>query len=70
MWLLDGDKGLGPDGFTLAFYKACWEVIKGDLMLVLKDFHEKGFLDKGSNATYIALKPKRKGPINYLILER
>lgn len=30
-------------------------------MLVLKDFHEKCFLDKGSNATYIARIPKRKG---------
>lgn len=60
-WMLDGDKAPGPDGFTLAFYKACWEVIKEDLMLVVKDFHEKCFLDIGNNATYIALIPKREG---------
>lgn len=41
--MLDGDKVPGPDGFTLAFYKTCWEVIKGDLMLVIKDFCENAF---------------------------
>lgn len=61
VWILDGDKALGPDGFTITFYKACWEVIKEDLMLVFHDFHEKCFLDKGSNATYIALIPNREG---------
>lgn len=34
VWFLDGDKALWPDGFTLAFYKACWDVIQTDLMLV------------------------------------
>lgn len=61
VWMMDGDKAPGLDGFTLAFYKLCWEVIKEDLMLMLKDFYEKCFLDKGSNATYIALIPKREG---------
>lgn len=30
-------------------------------MLVMKYFFERGFLDKGSNATYISLIPKKKG---------
>lgn len=61
VWILDGHKALRSDGFTIAFYKACWNVIKEDLMLVFHDFHEKCFLDKGGNATYIALIPKREG---------
>lgn len=61
VWLLDGNKVPGPDGFTIVFYKTCWEVIKEDLMQVFKDFYEKSFLDKGSNATYISLMPKREG---------
>lgn len=61
VWMLEGDKVLGLDGFMLAFYKTCWEMIKADLMLVFKDFYERCFLDKGSNASFIALIPKREG---------
>lgn len=35
-WLLDGDKAPGPDGFTFAFYKSCWEVIRGELNVGVK----------------------------------
>lgn len=61
VWLLDGDKAPGLDGFSLAFYKVCWEVIKEDLMSVFQDFHEKCFLDKGSNVSFIALIPNWAG---------
>lgn len=30
-------------------------------MLVMQDFFDRGFLDKGSNATYISLIPKKEG---------
>lgn len=30
-------------------------------MLVIEDFHKKCFLDKGSNAIYMALIPKKEG---------
>lgn len=29
---IHGEKAPGPDGFTGAFYKRCWQVIKGDLL--------------------------------------
>lgn len=29
------DKALGSDGFTGRFYKSCWNVIKGDLLMAL-----------------------------------
>lgn len=61
VWMMDVDKVLGPDGFMLAYYKKCWEVSKRDLLLVFKNFYEKCFLYKESNATYIALIPKREG---------
>lgn len=70
VWILDGDKAPGPDRFTIAFYEACWEVIKEDLMLVFHDFHEKCFLDKGSNATYIALIPRGRERISCPISDR
>lgn len=60
VWSLDGDKAPGPNGFTIAFYNACWDVIQADLMLVMQDFCDRGFLDAGSDATYITLIPKKK----------
>jgi hypothetical protein len=29
---MDGDKALGPDGFTMAFFQSCWAVVKQDVM--------------------------------------
>lgn len=57
VWLFDGDKAPRPDGFTIAFYKTCWEVIKGDLLLVFEDFYEKCFWMREVMPTYIALIP-------------
>jgi hypothetical protein len=37
---LKGDKALGPDGFSMAFFQKCWEVVKKDMMVVFKEFHE------------------------------
>lgn len=60
MWELESDKALGLDGFLLAFYKHCWEVVKRYLMKIFEDFFQKEFLDKGNNATYFS-HPKRGG---------
>ena len=57
----DGNKSLGPNGFTLAFFQRCWEVVKSDLMSVMSDFHTSGVVNRGVNETYIALIPKKYG---------
>jgi hypothetical protein len=31
---LNGDRASGPDGFTMAFFQRCWEILKHDLMAV------------------------------------
>ena len=28
-----------PDGFSVSFYKHCWEIIKGELMELIHDFY-------------------------------
>jgi hypothetical protein len=58
---LDRDKALGPDGFSLAFYQDCWEVVKGDFMAVFADFHSQGKFVKIINSTFISLIPKFHG---------
>lgn len=35
VWSLDGDKASRRNGFSLIFYKVCWNVIRTDLMLVM-----------------------------------
>lgn len=34
------EKAPGPDGFTIAFYQKCWQVIKDDLMEAFKCLYE------------------------------
>ena len=33
-----GDKSLGPDGFPMAFFQACWGILKPDLMAMFSMF--------------------------------
>lgn len=35
----DGNKCPGPDGCNFNFRKACWEVINGDIVKAVKEFH-------------------------------
>jgi hypothetical protein len=58
---LDRDKAPGPDGFSLAFFQDCWEVVKGDFMAVFEDFHSHGKFVKSINSTFISLIPKFHG---------
>jgi hypothetical protein len=34
------DKALGPDGFTLHFYKKCWHIIKHDFIRMIRFTHK------------------------------
>jgi hypothetical protein len=36
------DSAPGPDGFGVAFYKKCWNIIKGELLEMVEDFHRGG----------------------------
>lgn len=57
-WSIEDDKASGFDGFTMAFFKQCWDVVKMDIMDTMNNFHEEVFLDLGSNVTFISLIPK------------
>lgn len=55
-----GDKALGPDGFSMAFFKL---VGKFDIMGAFHEFHENGRFEKSLNATFIDLIPKKPGVV-------
>lgn len=55
------DKALGPNGLTMGFFQACWEMTKGNHMQVFQDFHTNARLEKTLNATFLALIHKKWG---------
>jgi len=62
MWLCDGSKSPGPDGFNLFFVKEGWDVFKDEIVEALALFHETGCIPKGCNASFVALVPKVRDP--------
>ena len=60
----NGDKSPGPAGFPMAFFQACWETLKSDIMAVFNHFHVSGQFEKSLNATFIALIPKKAAAVD------
>ncbi|KAJ9691054.1 hypothetical protein PVL29_013294 [Vitis rotundifolia] len=58
---LGKDKAPGPDGFTMAFWLFCWDVLKTEIMGFFKEFHERGRFVKSLNVTFLVLVPKKGG---------
>ena len=57
---LGRDKAAGPDGFTIAVFQDCWDVIKEDLVRVFAEFHRSGIINQSTNASFIVLLPKKR----------
>ncbi|GAU27776.1 hypothetical protein TSUD_215870 [Trifolium subterraneum] len=58
----DGNKSPGPDGFNLNFFKACWSIVRSDVMAYLHEFHENSILPKAITASFLTLVPKKDHP--------
>ena len=56
---LDRDKVSGSDGFTIAVFQDCWDVIKEDLVRVFTEFHSSGIINQSTNASFIVLLHKK-----------
>ncbi|RVX01637.1 Transposon TX1 uncharacterized 149 kDa protein [Vitis vinifera] len=56
---MDRDKAPGPDGFTIAVFQDCWDVIKEDIVRVFAEFHRSGVINQSTNASFIVLLPKK-----------
>eukprot|EP00253_Pinus_taeda_P036718 PITA_36718 len=53
-------KALGPDGFAIDFYKACWEIIKTKVWEVVGDSQRFSSILNSLNSTFITLIPKEE----------
>lgn len=43
----------------MAFFQACWSILKTDVMVVFRNFHVQVMFEKSLNAIFIALIPKK-----------
>lgn len=59
---IDDNKAPGPDGYTSKFFKASWDVVGGDVCMVVKEFFSSGKMLGELNNTIISLVPKSKSP--------
>ena len=50
---LNGDKAPGPNGFSMAFWQACWDVVKNEVMGFFAKFHKFGTFQRSINATLL-----------------
>ena len=57
---LPSDKSPGPDGFNNEFIKACWDIIKEDIIELMMAFHAGTVNLESINTSYITLIPKKK----------
>ncbi|XP_028089237.1 uncharacterized protein LOC114289668 [Camellia sinensis] len=58
----EGNKAPGSDGFNLMLFKNCWQIVKGDVIHFMKDFHKNSKLVHGINSSFVALIPKSNNP--------
>ncbi|WMV55702.1 hypothetical protein MTR67_049087 [Solanum verrucosum] len=54
------DKAPGPDGYTMAFFQKSRCFIKDDILAAFNFFHQNCQMVRSSNASFIALIPKKK----------
>jgi hypothetical protein len=58
---LPADKAPGPGGLTGRFYKACWDIIKGDIMMGVSAVWRRDFRNfRLLNTAFITLIPKKE----------
>eukprot|EP00253_Pinus_taeda_P015369 PITA_15369 len=55
---MPNDKASGPDGFTINFYKACWNIVRHDIWEIVEDSRRSKTILKSLNSTFVALVPK------------
>ena len=59
------DSAPGPDGFTTRFFTCCWEIIKYDLLKMIRYSQKTSKLGGSTNSSFLALIPKEKGATSF-----
>ena len=53
------EKAPGPNGFTLAFFQQCWEVVKVEVLNTIQEFYEHEEFERSLNFTFVVLIPSK-----------
>ena len=61
---MEGDKAPGPDGFTMAFFQKCWNIVEIDVMAFFDHFHRSAEFVRSLNASFLSLIPKKNNALN------
>ena len=61
---MNGNKASGPNGFSMAFFQTCWDVVRKDIMKVFSAFHAEVMFEKRLNSAFISLISKIPIAIN------
>ena len=56
---ISGEKAPGPDGFTLAFFHHCWDVVKKEVLDFFQEFYVNEAFERSLNSTFVVLTPKK-----------
>eukprot|EP00253_Pinus_taeda_P023771 PITA_23771 len=65
VWSMDPDKAPSPNGFSIYFYRICWEIIKFDLFRMIRGVLRKTKMGGGTKSTFLALIPKETNPRSF-----
>ena len=57
---MDGDKSLGPDGFSMVFYHHCWRVVEKDVLAVFEESYQYCKFEKFSQCYFHCLNSKKE----------
>jgi len=55
---MQNGKAPGPNGFNVDFFKACWDIVKHDILDVVEDSRKNKTILKALNTSFISLIPK------------
>jgi hypothetical protein len=55
---MERNKVAGPDKIPIEFYQSCWDIVKGDILMLFSNFHENKVNISRMNYGIITLLPK------------
>ena len=56
---MNGDKAPGSDGFTIAFWQLCWNIVKDEIMRMFRELYNSNKFARSLNTAFLVMIPKK-----------